>query len=167
MSGSARRRLRLVLVQLHELIDRAPTIYRILEQKQLVENSAASLSRLERQLNAAWKDLKLRCSLLIFEKAVVQEVVQQSPLAEDDERTGDKLACVQSLVVSVLQEATENTGAIWESFAACARGLVLAGRGAEALKCIARLSKDCAAVQQDLASTLLSVYRVLPDMYKA
>ncbi|KAJ1951370.1 Integrator complex subunit 2 [Linderina macrospora] len=166
MSGSARRRLRLVLVQLHELTDRTPTIYRILEHKQLVENSAASLSRLERQLNAAWKDLKLRCSLLIFERAVVQETVLQSPLVEDCPPAGDKLVYVQSLVVSVLQEAIENTVAIWESFATCVRSLVLAGQGAEALKCIAHLSKDCAEVQQDLASTLLSVYRVLPDVYK-
>ncbi|KAI8322021.1 hypothetical protein GQ54DRAFT_164073 [Martensiomyces pterosporus] len=166
MSGSPRRRLRLVLIQLHDLIDRTPRIYDILECKKMLEDSAASQARLERSLNSLWSELKVRCSLLILDKDTAQAVVHQSPLAEEDE-CPDKVAFVQSLVASVVKDVIENTPLLWESFDAAVRGLVLVGSGKAALSSIAHASGAYAEVEQNFVKVLLEAYAVLPDVYKS
>ncbi|KAJ1963407.1 hypothetical protein GGI12_002076 [Dipsacomyces acuminosporus] len=165
MCGSPRRRLRLVFVQLHHLIDETPKIYHILEQKQIVQGPAPTLTRLDRSLNALWSDLKLRCSLLILDKDSAQAVVSQSPLNEEGE-CSDKMTFVRSLVAATVKDAFENTSLLWESFDAYVRALVLVGSSKDLLDCVSQAVQGSAGAVQNFVKVLLDVYGALPDIYK-
>ncbi|KAJ2878457.1 hypothetical protein FB639_003382, partial [Coemansia asiatica] len=169
MVGSVRRRLRLVLIQLHDLLDKAPKIYELLERKCILDASSVTQSRIDRALNSLWGELKARCSLLILDKEISHSIVGQSPLADHDEYT-DKIEAVQMLVRSALEDIVENCTLLWELFGDSVRGLVLIGSGALVLGHMWRSAKksglECLEIQRSLVSVLLESYVMLPDLYK-
>ncbi|KAJ1827504.1 hypothetical protein LPJ56_001631, partial [Coemansia sp. RSA 2599] len=170
MIGSARRRLRLVLIQLHDLLDKAPKIYELLERKCILDASSVTQSRIDRALNSLWGELKARCSLLILDKETSHSIVRQSPLADRDDDYADKVEAVELLVRSALQDVIENCTLLWELFDNSVRGLVLIGSGAQVLGQMWGSAKnaglECLEIQRSLVNVLLDSYAMLPDLYK-
>ncbi|KAJ2718329.1 hypothetical protein GGI07_005799, partial [Coemansia sp. Benny D115] len=169
MVGSARRRLRLVLIQLHDLLDRSPKVYELLERKRILESSPVTLTRVDRALNSLWGELKARCSLLILDKDVSHGVVRESPLVDGDD-CPDKVEFVQSLVFSVVSDVIANCTLLWELLKTSVRGLVLVYAGADLIGRMWRLPGDSNGdpeLQQTAVRVLLESCAVVPDLYKA
>ncbi|KAJ2471858.1 hypothetical protein GGI02_001990 [Coemansia sp. RSA 2322] len=165
MSGSPRQRLQLVLVQLHHLLDSAPRIYEILDRKRMIEGSAAAQSHAERGLNSLWRELKVRCSLLVLDKDTSQNTVTKSPLREPGECT-DKVTLVQALVASAIVDAIEHGVLLWALPDASVRGLLLIDAGKESLTHMLLSVQDQPVTFQRMLGALVEAYEVLPDMYK-
>ncbi|KAJ2235973.1 hypothetical protein H4R99_003870 [Coemansia sp. RSA 1722] len=166
MIGSARRRLRLVLIQLHDLLDKAPRVYELLERKCILDASSVTQSRIDRALNSLWGELKARCSLLILDKETSHSIVRQSPLADHDDFT-DKVESVQLLVRSALEGIVENCTLLWELFDTSVRGLVLISSGASIIGHMWNSAKnESLEIQRSLVSVLLESYTMQPDLYK-
>ncbi|KAJ2755711.1 hypothetical protein GGI19_001427 [Coemansia pectinata] len=165
MDGSHRRRLRLVLIQLHSLLDNTPRIYAILDRKRILDGSTAAQTRVERELNSHWSELKIHCSLLVLDKDTSQSAVAQSSLRESGDRI-DKAAFVRELVASTVAEVISNCALLWELFDVSVRGLLLIDSSGECLSgLLSAVHSDSGALKQML-TTLLSAYTVLPDLFK-
>ncbi|KAJ1731475.1 Integrator complex subunit 2 [Coemansia biformis] len=159
MAGSARRRLRLVLVQLHDLLDRAPEIYELLERKQVLENSAGAQARLDRNLNALWAELKARCSLLVFDK--------EHPRT-DPGWAADKAVAVHELVAAAMRDVAEHCSLLWDQFDDALRGLVFADSGQQTIEAmLCHAPGTSGEIQRRALQVLLGAYVVQPDLYRA
>ncbi|KAJ2492927.1 hypothetical protein IWW47_004916, partial [Coemansia sp. RSA 2052] len=165
MDGSHRRRLRLVLTQLHFLLDNTPRIYAILDRKRILTGSAAAQTRAERELNSHWSELKVHCSLLVRDKDAWQSTVAQSSLRESSERA-DKTSFVQELVASAVSEVIGNCALLWELFDVSVRGLLLIDSNRESLSSIMSAVQNDSGALKRMLSALLKAYSVLPDVFK-
>ncbi|KAI9502864.1 integrator complex subunit 2-domain-containing protein [Coemansia spiralis] len=168
MLGSARRRLRIVLIQLNALLTKTPSIYEILESKQNLESSNPAQAWLERKLNSLWTELKARCSLLIMDKeAESWDMLNQTPLPDSDD-FADKASSVQMLVLLTLKDTIENCSLLWSIFENSIRGLILVNSSEEILKYMYfAAQRNTVGTRKTILRTLLESYLVLPDRYKA
>ncbi|KAJ2745971.1 hypothetical protein GGI20_001735 [Coemansia sp. BCRC 34301] len=165
MGGSHRRRLRLVLTQLHFLLDSTPRIYAILDRKRILGGSAAAQARVERELNSHWSELKVHCSLLVLDKDAWKGTVTGFSLRESSERV-DKTSFVQDLVASTVSEVIGNCALLWELFDVSVRGLLLIDSGRESLSSLLSAVQSHSGALKRMLSTLLDAYSVLPDTFK-
>ncbi|KAJ1724670.1 hypothetical protein LPJ53_001098 [Coemansia erecta] len=168
MAGTERRRLRLVLTQIHDLVDRTPKVYDLLGRKRILKESPVSLTRIDRSLNSTWSELKLRCSLLILDKETCHSIVHKSPLAGHD-GSSDKLEHVQSLVQTAIKDIIDRCTLLWDMFETSIRGLVLISSGAATINHMwhsATQNGGGSEIQHALINVLLGSYSVMPDLYK-
>ncbi|KAJ2053712.1 Integrator complex subunit 2, partial [Coemansia sp. S2] len=165
MDGSHRRRLRLVLIQLHSLLDNTPRIYATLDRKRILDGSTAAQARTERELNSQWSELKIHCSLLVLDKDTSQSAVAQSSLRESGDRT-DKASFVRELVASTVAQAIGNCALLWELFDVSVRGLLLIDSSRECLSSMLSAVQGHSGALKQMLTTLLNAYTVLPDLFK-
>ncbi|KAJ2665434.1 hypothetical protein IWW48_000323 [Coemansia sp. RSA 1200] len=164
--GSSRRRIRLVLIQLYGLIEKAPKIYELLEYKQNLESTNSAQAWLERNLNSLWVDLKTRCSLLILnEESRGLNTLNQIDIP-DAKMCDSKLSFAQSLVLSTVKDAINNCVVLWDHFDSLVRGLVLVDSGEDILRSILLAPDTSPGIQNGGLRSLLSSYPILPDLYK-
>ncbi|KAJ2610282.1 Integrator complex subunit 2 [Coemansia sp. RSA 1365] len=176
VDGPLRRRIRIVLIQIYELLDRTPRIYKLLESKRSLENSTSAQSQLDRKLNTLWAELKTRCSLLIVDKDNIQEEADRPQYIESDSTSGSSVrdstttkAFVQSRVGEIMDEIANNCNILWERFETSVRGLVFVDSGRSVVKTMLQSgdSQDSREVLQRVLRELLDAYIVQPDLYKA
>ncbi|KAJ2159513.1 hypothetical protein GGF46_002969 [Coemansia sp. RSA 552] len=167
VAGSARRRIRLVLIQLHDLIDRTPRIYELLEQKRRLEGPASAQAHLDRGLNSLWNELKAKCSLLIVDQGAAQNAACLTSLAEQ-RGCSSHASYLQSLVSSAMEEIARHSPFIWGLLDVSLRGLVFVDCGRKVIETVlAAPDRAAGEVRRDVLDVLLTAYEVLPDLYKA
>ncbi|KAJ2795022.1 hypothetical protein H4R20_006025, partial [Coemansia guatemalensis] len=166
--GPIRRRIRLVLVQIYELFDRTPMIYKVLEGKRSLENSTGAQSQLDRKLNTLWAELKTKCSLLIVDKDNMQEAADRPQHIELD-GSSSRITSVQSRVGAIMEEIANNCIILWEQFEISIRGLVFVDSGRSTVEAMLRRgdSQDSRETSRRILRELLDAYLVQPDLYKA
>ncbi|KAJ2493891.1 Integrator complex subunit 2 [Coemansia sp. RSA 2050] len=145
VDGSHRRRLRLVLIQLHFLLDNTPRVYAVLCRKRILDGPAAAQTRTERELNSHWSELKTHCSLLVLDKDMSQ--------------------CAE-LVASTVAEVIGNCALLWEMFDVSVRGLLLVDSSRECLSCLLSAAQNNSGAVKQMLTTLLDAYDALPDLFK-
>ncbi|KAJ2455369.1 Integrator complex subunit 2 [Coemansia sp. RSA 2336] len=168
IAGSSRRRLRLVLTQLYDLLDKTPKIYELLELKRIVQNSTNAHARLDRSLNSLWGELKTKCSLLIVNKDIAQDAANQlSPEAPANFDRSQPVQSLQTLAASTLNEAVDACALLWNSLDTSIRGLVFIDGAKGVLEAALRSAPQSSKeVCKTVLSALLEAYPVLPDLYK-
>ncbi|KAJ2082962.1 Integrator complex subunit 2 [Coemansia sp. RSA 988] len=177
VDGSIRRQIRLVLVQIYELFDRTPRIYKVLENKRSLENSPSAQSQLDRKLNTLWAELKTRCSLLIVAKDNMQQVADRpqhmglhgsnNSSSGSDSNGGN--SSVQSRVEAIMKKIANNCNILWEQFEISIRGLVFVDSGRKTVEAMLRRgdSQNSREISRRALQVLLEAYIVQPDLYKA